>query len=105
MLDHALTVRAATPQDEATLGRLASLDSRPQPHGHTLLAERDGVPLAAIALTSGLVVADPFKHTAGAVHLLKHRRYRLLRQSGDVGLARNLLRRMAPGAVRVVPKT
>lgn len=96
MLDHALTIRAATPHDADTLRRLAALDSRPQPRGVTLLAECDGVPVAAIALTSGLVVADPFHPTVDAVHLLRHRRYRLLRQGGDVGLARTLLRRLAP---------
>ena len=96
MLDHALTIRAATPHDADTLRRLAALDSRPQPRGDTLLAECDGVPVAAIALTSGLVVADPFHPTADAVHLLRHRRYRLLRPGGDAGLARTLLRRLAP---------
>ena len=41
------TIRAATPHDADTLRRLAALHNRPQPHGHALLAERDGVPLAA----------------------------------------------------------
>jgi hypothetical protein len=96
MLDHAIMIRAATPHDADTLRRLAALDSRPQPHGNALLAKCDGVPIAAIALTSGLVVADPFHPTVDAVHLLRHRRYRLLRQGGDVGLARTLLRRFVP---------
>jgi hypothetical protein len=96
MLNPALTVRAATPHDADTLRRLAALDNRRQPHGHTLLAEHDGVALAAIALSSGLTAADPRTDTSHAVHLLKHRRYRLLRQGGDVGYARALLRRPAP---------
>jgi hypothetical protein len=96
MLNPATTIRAATPHDADTLRRLAALHNRPQPHGHALLAEREGVPLAAIALTSGLIAVDPFTHTAHAVHLLKQRRYRLLRQAGDVGHARALLRRLAP---------
>jgi hypothetical protein len=96
MLDHAITIRAATPHDADTLRRLAALDSRPQPHGNALLAECDGVPIAAIELTSRLVVADPFHPTVDVVHLLRHRRYRLLRQGCDVGLARTLLRRLVP---------
>ena len=96
MLNHALTIRAATPHDQDTLRRLAALESHPPLHGHTLLAERDGLAIAAIALSSGRTVADPFNHTSQAVHLLRHRRYRLLRQGGDVGSARTLLRRLAP---------
>jgi hypothetical protein len=96
MLDHALTIRAATPGDDAVLTRLATLDSSPRLRGQTLLAERDEVAVAAVALTSGHVVADPFHRTSDAVHLLRLRRYQLLRQSRDVGPARLLLRRLAP---------
>src|SRR5437764_737049 len=96
MLHHALTIRATTPDDTGTLRRLAELDCGQQPRGVALLAERDGVPVAAIALTSGLVIADPFQRTVDAAHLLRQRRYRLLRQGGDVGSARTLLRRLAP---------
>jgi hypothetical protein len=92
----ALTVRAATPHDAPTVARLARLDGRTPPRGAALLAERDGVPVAAIALTSGSVLADPFHATADAVGLLRGRRYRLLRQGGDVGRLRSLLRRLAP---------
>ena len=97
MLNHALTIRAATPRDANVLGRLAALDHRSAPRGHALLAERDGVPIAAIALTSGLIVADPLNPTTVADQMLRRLRYRLLRQGGDVGLARTLLRRLAHG--------
>lgn len=93
MPDDALTIRAATPRDVQTL---AALDSRAPLRGHALLAERHAVLIAAIALSSGSVVADPFQATADAVHLLRIRRYRLLRQGGDVGQLRSLLRRLAP---------
>jgi hypothetical protein len=95
MLDHALTIRAATPSDAKAVARLARLDGRPELRGDALLAERHGTPVAAVALTSGSVVADPFQATADAVHSLRLRRYRLLRQGGDVGRARPLLRRLA----------
>jgi hypothetical protein len=98
MSDHVLTTRAATPRDANTLGRLAVLASHPRPRGHALLAERDGVAIAAISLTSGLVLADPSSQRADAGRALRYRRYRLLRQGGDAGTARSLLRRVAPAA-------
>jgi hypothetical protein len=100
MLDHALTIRAATPGDADALRWLAALDSRPRISGYVLLAERDGVAVAAIALASGAVVADPFNSTAAAVRFLRARRYRLLRQGGDVGAVRALVRRLAPQPLR-----
>ena len=66
------------------------------PASGTLLAERSGVALAAVALTSGSVAADPSYPTAIAVRALRYRRYQLLRQGGDVGPAWSLLRRRAP---------
>lgn len=98
MLNHALTIRAATRRDTDILGRLTAHGSHSRPRGHALLAERDGVAIAAIALTSGLVFADPSDPTPEAGRLLRHRRYRLLRQGGDVATARALLRRLAPAA-------
>jgi hypothetical protein len=51
MLDHDLTIRAATPRDADALSRLAGLDARPRPAGRALLAERDGRAIAAVALS------------------------------------------------------
>jgi hypothetical protein len=56
MLDHDLTIRPDTPGDADALARLAWLDARPSPAGRALLAERDGVAIAAVALTSGAIV-------------------------------------------------
>jgi hypothetical protein len=94
-----LTIRAATPRDEDALGRLAWLDGRPRPTGRALLAERDGLAIAAVALTSGAVVADPSFPSAAAVRLLRGRRYELLSQSRDVGPIASLLRRLVPPSV------
>jgi hypothetical protein len=92
-MSDALTIRAATPGDEAALRRLAALDSSAPLHGPSVLAERDDVAVAAVALTSGDVIADPFRRTADAVHMLRLRRYLLVRQSNDVGPGWLLLRR------------
>ena len=50
--------------------RLASLDSAPVPPGPLLLAERDGELRAALSLSDGRAVADPFHPTAAIVDLL-----------------------------------
>jgi hypothetical protein len=100
MTDQPLTIRLAAPTDAATLRRLAALDSAAPLRGHVLLAESNGVPVAAISLKTGLVAADPFQYTQAAVHLLRLRRYQLLRQGGDVAPARQLLRRLVPAPGR-----
>jgi hypothetical protein len=96
MNEPSLTIRVAAPGDAAILRRLGALDSAWPLRGHVLLAESDGTPLAAISLQTGRVTADPFQRTAAAVHLLRLRRYQLLRQGGDVAPARRLLRRLVP---------
>jgi hypothetical protein len=96
MSDQSLTIRTAVPDDGATLRRLAQLDSAPVLHRRVLLAESDGVPVAAISLDTGAVTADPFQPNATAVRLLRLRRYQLLRQGGDAGPAKQLLRRLVP---------
>ena len=93
-----LTVRAATPRDVDALSLLAALDGRPPLIGRALIAERSGVALAAAALTSGAIVADPSYPSAHAVRRLRRVRYQLLRQGGDAGPAWSLLRRLAPSS-------
>jgi hypothetical protein len=95
-----LTIRVAGPGDATALQRLAELDSAKPLPGRLLLAESDGVPLAAVALESGSAIADPFQETAEAVSLLRLRRYRLMRQGSDVGRVRSLLRRVVPNPAR-----
>ena len=51
-------------------------------------------------LTTGKVTADPFQHSADAIRLLRLRRHQLLRQSGDMAPARQLLRRLVPDPSR-----
>ena len=96
MTDPAITIRSATIHDAQALSRLAALGGSRALRGRALLAERDGVAVAAIALNNGSVVSDPVRPGTDAVDMLKRRRYRLLRQGGDVGQARFLLRRLVP---------
>lgn len=68
-----ITVRQAGHGDETALLRLAALDSVAALAGDVLLAEAGGKPTAAISLTDGRVVADPFERTADLVELLRTR--------------------------------
>jgi hypothetical protein len=96
MREQPMTIRLASPKDAGALRRLAALDEVRPLKGPVLLAESDGVPVAALSLEAGAVAADPFQHSAGAVRLLRLRRYQLLRQGGDMAPARSLLRRLVP---------
>jgi hypothetical protein len=95
MLINAMTIRAATSADAGAIRLLASSSSRRRPRGPMLVAEHDGKLLAAIAVSSGAVITDPGTPVADVVRGLRRRRYQLLRQNGDVGAARTLLRRVA----------
>jgi NAD(P)-dependent dehydrogenase (short-subunit alcohol dehydrogenase family) len=86
-----LTIRAATPDDAGTLRRLAELDGATPLAGPVLLAELDGMPVAAAQLETGSVAADPCQHSADAVQMLMLRRYQLMRQ----GLGRHTSTRAA----------
>ena len=69
-----ILIRRADADDAAELRRLARLDSVGAPPPEPLLvAELDGVIGAALSLTDGSAIADPFKPTANAVELLRVR--------------------------------
>lgn len=69
----AISIRRATAADEAAIRRLAVLDSAPAPRGELLIAEVAGEPRAALELSSGVAVADPFRPTAELIELLRLR--------------------------------
>ena len=71
--ERSVTLRFGSPADEGPLARLAALDSSAPPAHPVLLAEVDGQLRAAIALTGGAVVADPFHPTADLIDLLRAR--------------------------------
>ena len=95
MRSEAMTIRAATSADTAAVTALAASSRRPRPRGPMLVAEYDGQLLAAIALSTGAVITEPGTPVADIVHRLRRRRYQLLRQNGNGGAARTLLRRLA----------
>ena len=68
-----ITIRPARSTDAPALARIAELDSRRLPHGHLLVAEVCGQPVAAIDAGGRDVVADPFRPTADTLELLRLR--------------------------------
>jgi hypothetical protein len=67
-----ITIRLATPDDHLGLMRLAALDSADcPPLGRVLVAEVDGELRAALSLTDGSAIADPFHPTLHILELLR----------------------------------
>ena len=91
-----LSIRLSTKQDGDVL---STLDHGARRTGRVLIAERDGVPIAAVALTSGAVAAYASSTAGDAVRLLRKRRYRLMRQSGEVVRLASLNGRLTPSAL------
>jgi hypothetical protein len=73
----AVVIRSSSDADSGRLQRLAILDSAPAPQGPMLVAERDGVLVAAVPIDGGRAIADPFEPTLGLVGLLELRRAQL----------------------------
>ncbi len=82
--DPQIAIRRLDPAgaDRHELERLAGRDSAAAPSGDVIAAEQDGQLLAAMSLTTGELVADPFLPTAAARTALMSRAG-LLRRRGD----------------------
>lgn len=93
-----VTIREASPTDRAALERLAQLDSSDVPAGRLLLAESAGELRAALSLTSGQAIADPFHRTAELVALLRARAEQAA--PGRSSRARTVVRTPAPAVAR-----
>ncbi len=65
-----LKIRRAAPDDTARIQTLSRLDDRRMPPGPFLLAETGGEIVAARSLSTGAVVADPFRPTSDIVAML-----------------------------------
>jgi hypothetical protein len=79
----AVTIRRSREDgaDTAALAALAERDSGELPAGDVLVAEVEGTILAAISLTDGKVLADPFSRTGELQNLLELRRAQLRRRA------------------------
>jgi hypothetical protein len=96
----AYKIRWSTEADEPKLQRLAELDSQRALFGPALLAEIDGEPAAAIAVSDGRVIADPFQHTAVARQMLRMRFGALEAYSSTPSLPDRIRKALAPFRAR-----
>jgi hypothetical protein len=85
-----ITIRPAVPADRDDLERLATLDSARLPTGDLLLAEVDHELVAALNPATGFAIADPFRHTAHVVELLRVRAREAARETRPVVLPGHL---------------
>jgi len=72
----AIQLRLSACREE--LERLAALSERQLHDGDWLVADLDGVPVAAVSIDDGATVHDPFRPTSQAVSLLRLRRKQVL---------------------------
>jgi hypothetical protein len=72
----AIELRLSACREE--LERLAQLSERPLHDGDWIVADVDGVPVAAVAVDDGTTLYDPFRPTNQALSLLKLRRKQVL---------------------------
>ena len=72
----AIQLRLSACRDE--IERLAALSERTVRGGDWLVADLDGVPVAAVSIEDGTSVYDPFKPTSQVVSLLELRRKQVL---------------------------
>jgi hypothetical protein len=66
-----VTIRGASPSDLEALRRLAQRDTARMLEGPAMIAQVDGELRAALSMTTGSVIADPFHHTAELVEMLR----------------------------------
>lgn len=91
-----VALRAAGADERDVARRLAELDSAPELHGQMLFALVDGRAVAALSLSDGRIVADPFADTEPAVALLRLRERQLRGEDAPRGLAARLGVRRRP---------
>jgi hypothetical protein len=94
-----LLVRLAGSADRDQLERLATLDSQPPLEGDALIAELDGIAVAALSLHNGRLIADPFVPTAAVANHLRLRALSIAAPNRPAAPLKRL-RRVAPAAIR-----
>ncbi len=99
----AVVIRPAVAADAKALLRLAELDSALVPAGDAVVAEQGGSLIAAVALSDGASISNPFRPTADIVALVQLRAAQLRRrQAPDRRTARPRERWYAPRGVGFV---
>jgi hypothetical protein len=75
-------IRGATGADHEALVRIAQRDSKLVPVGALIVAETGGELRAALEIETGRAIADPFRHTADLLGLLRARAAQLRASRG-----------------------
>jgi hypothetical protein len=65
-----ISIRLADPEEQAAIDRLAQLAERPAPTGRILVAAVDGELWAALPLSTGKLIVDPFRPSSEIRQLL-----------------------------------
>ena len=86
--DRSVTLRFGSPADNGALARLAAVDSAKPLALPVLLAEVNGRVVAALALSDGTSIANPFSPTADLIDLLRTRATQLDHESRLIGSGR-----------------
>jgi hypothetical protein len=94
----AFVIRPATDDDDAVVAQLAALDSARPPSGRVLIGEIDGSPAAALSLSDGRVVADPFRRTDLLVVHLRLRAQGILAHEREPSLSARVREALLPRA-------
>lgn len=89
-----ITIRIATGADAASLARLAALDSSGLLEAPVVVAEIRGDLRAAMSLSDGAAIADPFHPSAALVALLRDH---IERTRGGTTLRSRLSQALSPG--------
>ena len=87
--ERAFVRRIDPSEDREALEALAGRDSAAAPSGEVLAAELDGRLIAAVSITTGDLVADPFIPTASVVERLELRAKQLRRHGGRPAFRRH----------------
>ncbi|MFL6183486.1 MAG: hypothetical protein ACJ745_01280 [Actinomycetes bacterium] len=95
-----ISIRTTGCDDYVALWSIAALDSATVPAEPLLVAEEDGAIVAALSLTSGEAIADPFRRSAPAVALL---RLRAAQHAGERAPRHGLLGRLRTRAAFASP--
>jgi hypothetical protein len=95
---NAYNIRIAGDDDAPALRRLAELDSQPALAGRVLIAEDDGIAVAALSIDERRAVADPFHHTGLPLSLLRMRASALEAYSRTPSLRERLLAGVRPAS-------
>ena len=97
--EDAVLVRRARATDAASIRTLAYLDDRRLSDGPFLVAEIAGDVIAAMSMSSGQIVADPFRRTRDAEELLRLRAGQLAEREARVAMTRDRSAALEPAAI------